>query len=204
MSISDIVDGVVVDGEADDYVAEEDIDSFDEDDDDDGSGASKATTKRLEELRVDALEKFAELRVSYDKLCKSFKKTGCDSVTYQKAQEALSGQLMRIRFTVKTIGRLCELLRSQVEDVRRCEREIRKIAVDKCGMQQQHFIEVFPGNALNLAWIENEAAAATTVGARTYRLIACMLKACMAIPFEPLNSSGWLNPAAKPLMGGTG
>ena len=35
MSISEVVDGFVVAGEADDYVAEEDIDSFDDDEDDD-------------------------------------------------------------------------------------------------------------------------------------------------------------------------
>ena len=67
---------------------------------------------------------------------------------------------MGIRFTVRTIDRLCGMLRSQVEDVRRCEREIRRIAVDKCGMPQEYFIERFPPNALNLWWIEDEAAAA--------------------------------------------
>ena len=45
--------------EADDYVAEEDFDEFDEEDDDDGQGGSKALTKKLEELKKQALEKFA-------------------------------------------------------------------------------------------------------------------------------------------------
>ena len=39
-------------------------------------------------------------------------------------------------------------------------REIRRIVVDRCGMPQERFIEVFPPNALNLAWIEGEVAAA--------------------------------------------
>ncbi|HEV8311483.1 MAG TPA: RNA polymerase sigma factor region1.1 domain-containing protein, partial [Burkholderiaceae bacterium] len=161
LSISDVVDGFVVAGEADDYVAEEDIDSFDddEDEDDDGSGGSKAMTKRLEEMKAAALDTFASLRVGFDKLRKAFEKTGCDSPAYRKAQQALSDQLMGIRFTVKTIDGLCGILRSQVDDVRRCEREIRKIAVDKCGMPQQRFIEQFPPNELNLGWIEAEAAA---------------------------------------------
>ena len=46
---------------------------------------------------------------------------------------------MTIRFTVKTIERLCDVLRSQVDDIRRFEREIRKIVVDRCGMSQDHF-----------------------------------------------------------------
>lgn len=66
---------------------------------------------------------------------------------------------MTIRFTVKTIEKLCDILRSQVDDVRRYERELRKIVVDKCGMPQEHFIKTFPPNALNLKWAEKEVAA---------------------------------------------
>src|SRR6187401_695952 len=56
--ISTVVDGFSNPNEADDYVAEEDFDEFDADDDDDGSGGSKALTKKLEELKAAALEKF--------------------------------------------------------------------------------------------------------------------------------------------------
>jgi len=158
MAISEVVDGFVVAGEADDYVAEEDVDAFDDDEDDDGSGGSKAMTKRLEEMRLTALDRFSAMRASFDKLRKAFEKNGYGSTAYGKAQRALSDQLMAIRFTVKTIDKLCGMLRSQVEDVRRCEREIRKIAVDKCGMPQDHFVAHFPPNALNREWIEAEAA----------------------------------------------
>jgi RNA polymerase primary sigma factor len=158
MAISEVVDGFVVAGEADDYVAEEDVDAFDDDEDDDGSGGSKAMTKRLEEMRLTALDRFSAMRASFDKLRKAFEKNGYGSTAYGKAQRALSDQLMAIRFTVKTIDKLCGMLRSQVEDVRRCEREIRKIAVDKCGMPQDHFVACFPPNALNREWIEAEAA----------------------------------------------
>ena len=157
--ISEIVDGLVVADEADDYVAEEDVDSFDEEDDDDGEGGSRAMTKRLEEMKVAALERFAGMRAAFDKLRHAFEKGGHDSSAYRKAQAALSDQLMTVRFTVKTIDKLCALLRTQVEEVRRHEREIRRLAVDKCGMPQQHFIDHFPANALNLQWVEAEAAA---------------------------------------------
>ena len=66
---------------------------------------------------------------------------------------------MTIRFTVKTIEKLCAILRSQVDDVRRYERELRKILVDKCGMPQEYFIKNFPPNILNLKWAEKEVAA---------------------------------------------
>ncbi|MBK7615522.1 MAG: RNA polymerase sigma factor RpoD [Burkholderiales bacterium] len=156
--ISEVVDGFVAADEADDYVAEEDFDEFDEEDDDDGNGGSKALTKKLEELKSQALVKFTDLRTHFDKMRKAFEKDGYKSQPYNKAQWSISEDLMTIRFTVKTIEKLCDILRSQVDDVRRYEREIRKIAVDKCGMPQEHFIKHFPPNSLNLKWAEKEIA----------------------------------------------
>ena len=159
MQISDVVDGFVAEDEADDYVAEEDFDEFDEEDDDDGNGGSKALTKKLEELKNAALVKLDSMSASFDKMRKAFEKEGYKSLSYNKAQQAISAELMTIRFTVKTIEKLCDILRSQVDDVRRYERELRKIVVDKCGMPQEHFIKTFPPNALNLKWAEKEVAA---------------------------------------------
>ena len=197
-SISDVVDGFVVADEADDYVAEEDVDSFDDSEDDgDGSSDSRAMTRRLEEMRVSALERFAAMRLSFDKLRKAFDKHGYGSPEYQAAQQTLSDQMMTVRFTVKTIDRLCAVLRSQVEHVRKYEREIRKIAVDRCGMPQQHFIDKFPPNVLNLGWVEAEASAGKAYSASLGRnipaiqelqskLIDIQLKA--VIPLEELKA----------------
>ncbi|MET0518636.1 MAG: RNA polymerase sigma factor RpoD, partial [Burkholderiaceae bacterium] len=159
MQISEVVDGFVAADEADDYVAEEDFDEFDEEDDDDGNGGSKALTKKLEELKNAALVKLDSLSSNFDKMRKAFEKDGYKSAPYNKAQQAISAELMTIRFTVKTIEKLCDILRSQVDDVRRYERELRKIVVDKCGMPQEHFIKTFPPNALNRQWAEKEVAA---------------------------------------------
>ncbi len=158
MQISEAVDGFISSDEADDYVAEEDFDEFDEEDDDDGQGGSKALTKKLEELKKQALEKFTDLRSNFDKMRKAYEKEGYRSTSYNKAQHAISDSLMTIRFTVKTIEKLCHILRSQVDDVRRYEREIRKIVVDKCGMPQDHFIKTFPPNVMNQKWAEKEIA----------------------------------------------
>ncbi|MEO7244677.1 MAG: RNA polymerase sigma factor RpoD [Rubrivivax sp.] len=159
MQISEAVDGFVSDDEADDYVAEEDFDEFDEEDDDDGNGGSKALTKKLEELKNQALVRFGDLRTYFDRMRKAFEREGYKSSAYNKAQQGISETLMTVRFTVKTIEKLCDILRSQVDDVRRFEREIRKITVDRCGMPQEHFIRTFPPNVLNLKWAEKEVAA---------------------------------------------
>jgi RNA polymerase primary sigma factor len=158
MQISEAVDGFVSDDEADDYVAEEDFDEFDEAEEEDEGAVSKALTKRLEELKVAALVKFDALQGHFDKMRRAYEKDGYKSPSYNKAQHAVSEVIMSIRFTVKTIERLCDILRSQVDDVRRYERELRKIVVDKCGMPQDHFIKTFPPNILNLKWAEKEIA----------------------------------------------
>ncbi|MGC4060159.1 MAG: RNA polymerase sigma factor RpoD [Aquabacterium sp.] len=195
MTISEVVDGFVAADEADDYVAEEDFDEFDEEEDDDGNGGSKALTKKLEEMKNAAMVKFDALRASFDKMAKSFEKDGYRSSPYNKAQEAISQELMTIRFTVKTIERLCDVLRSQVDDVRRYERELRKIVVDKCGMPQEQFIKTFPPNILNLDWAVKESHASKNYSAVMGRSLPAIqelqqklidLQAKAVVPIEDL------------------
>jgi RNA polymerase primary sigma factor len=157
--ISTVVDGFSNPNEADDYVAEEDFDEFDADDDDDGQGGSKALTKKLEELKTQALERFDRIQQLFEKVHKVYDKEGYGSPAYAKAQHSLSEELMTIRFTAKTIEKLCDMVRSQVDDVRKKERELRRIIVDKCGMPQETFIKDFPPNLLNQKWVEKQAAA---------------------------------------------
>ena len=167
--ISAVVDGFSNLNEADDYVAEEDFDEFDASDDDDGKGGSKALTRKLEELKVEALSRFDTIREHFEKVHKIYDKEGYGTPAYLTAQQALSEELMKIRFTAKTIEKLCDLLRGQVEDVRKKERELRRIIVDKCGYPQASFIAEFsgrdkhnkpaPSHLLDLKWIEKQAAA---------------------------------------------
>ena len=167
--ITTIVDGFSNPNEADDYVAEEDFDEFDEADDDDGKGGSKALTKKLEELKREAINRFDQMRDFFEKVHKIYDKEGYGTPNYVKAQHALSELLMTIRFTAKAIEKLCDMVRGQVDDVRKKERELRRFIVDKCGYPQEHFIADFSGRdkhgnkvasqLLNQKWIEKQAAA---------------------------------------------
>ncbi|MCV0440082.1 MAG: RNA polymerase sigma factor RpoD [Hydrogenophaga sp.] len=157
--ISTVVDGFADADEADDYVAEEDFDDYDEADDDDGKGGSKALTRKLEELKREALDRFDAMRALFEKLHKTYDKEGYGTPAYLKTQKSITETLMSIRFTAKAIEKLCGTMRSQVDDVRKKERELRRIIVDKCGMPQETFIKDFPPNLLNLKWVEKQAAA---------------------------------------------
>jgi RNA polymerase primary sigma factor len=157
--ISTIVDGFANANEADDYVAEEDFDSYDEADDDDGKGGSKAMTRKLEELKREALNRFDAMRELSEKLQATYDKSGYGTPAYQQVQQALTAQLMTIRFTAKAIEKLCDTVRAQVEGVRKKERELRKIIVEKCRMPQETFVKDFPPNLINREWVEKQAAA---------------------------------------------
>lgn len=156
--ISTVVDGFVNANENDDYVAEEDFDEYDEEDDDDGKGGSKALTKKLEELKNEALSRFDSIRGHFEKMHKTYDKDGYGTPAYMKVQKTITEELMTIRFTAKTIEKLCDLVRGQVDDVRKKERELRKIIVDKCRMPQETFIKDFPPNLLNLDWVVKQVA----------------------------------------------
>jgi RNA polymerase primary sigma factor len=166
--ISTVVDGFSNINEADDYVAEEDFDEFDESDDDDGKGGSKALTKKLEELKNQALERFDRITELFEKVHTISAKEGWGTPAYIIAQKELSEELMTIRFTAKTIEKLCDMVRGHVDDVRKKERELRRIIVDKCGYPQDQFILEFsgrnknnqriPSHLLDLQWIEKQAA----------------------------------------------
>jgi RNA polymerase primary sigma factor len=157
--VSTIVDGFVNPNEADDYVAEEDFDDYDAADDDDGKGGSKAMTRKLEELKKEALSRIDNISKLFEKVHKAFDKDGYGSPAYIKAQKAMQDEVMLIRFTAKTIEKLCQKMRGYVEDVRKKERELRRIVVDKCRMPQETFIKDFPPNLLNLKWVEKQAKA---------------------------------------------
>ena len=157
--ISTVVDGLHDPEQADDYVAEEDYDEYDDEDDDDGKGGSKALTRKMEELKNAVLARFDLLHQHFDAMRKVYEKEGYGTPAYAKAQKQISEDLMTIRFTAKTIEKLCETVRGQVDDVRQKERMLRQIIVEKCRMPQETFVAQFPPNLLNLQWCEQQAKA---------------------------------------------
>ncbi|MFZ6658355.1 RNA polymerase sigma factor RpoD [Undibacterium sp. TJN19] len=146
---------VVVEEETED---EEDDEEEDEEEDDDGgaAGAAAISAEQLEQLKRDSLAKFEIISTNFDKMRKSFEKEGYNSKSYIKAQEAISSELLGIRFTAKVVEKLCDTLRGQVDEVRHVEKQILEVVVNRCGMPRSHFIKVFPGNETNLTWVEGE------------------------------------------------
>ena len=138
---------------------EDDEDEEEEEEEEDGNangGAAGFSTEQLEQLKRDALAMFATISTQFDKMRKAYEKEGYNSKPYVKAQEAITEELMGIRFTAKVVEKLCDTLRGQVDEVRHIEKQILDVAVNRCGMPRAHFIKVFPGNETNLTWIDGE------------------------------------------------
>ncbi|WP_455283389.1 RNA polymerase sigma factor RpoD [Cupriavidus necator] len=137
----------------DEDLESDDEEESDEDEDDEGGAGAGASARQLEELKQNALEKFRVIAEQFDKMRRAFEKEGYKSKPYVKAQEAIQAELMGIRFTARNVERLCDTLRGQVDEVRKLERSILNIVVDKCGMPRSEFVARFPGNETNLEWI---------------------------------------------------
>ncbi|HEY2021498.1 RNA polymerase sigma factor RpoD [Paraburkholderia sp.] len=164
--IDELVDGLIdADAEdADGFSAqeaeaieseEEETEEEDEDEEeDDGTAQATANAAQLEALRRASLEKFAMISEWFDKMRRAFEKEGYKSKSYLKAQETIQNELMTIRFTARTVERLCDTLRAQVDEVRQVERQILHTVVDKCGMPRAEFIARFPGSETDLEWAD--------------------------------------------------
>ena len=161
MRIDEVVDGLIDPNAKDDFdpkkveaAEEEDKDVVEEEADADDDGAIAAANLLL--LKTDALEKFARIRRLYEKMKRALEAKGSKDKDYLNARDKISNELMAIRFTARTVERLCDSVRRLVEQIRSHEREILDICIRKAGMPRQHFIKIFPGNEGSRRWLTAE------------------------------------------------
>ncbi len=117
-----------------------------------GGGAATANAKQLEELKQISLEKFAIVRTQADKMRRAFDKEGYNCPAYIKAQEAIRSELLGFRLTAKSVEKLCDTMRSQVDQVWKLERGIVSLLVDKVGVNRGEVLKDFPKMSMNLEW----------------------------------------------------
>ena len=132
--------------------AEEGEDAGEDEGGGDGGGASTANAKQLEELKQISLEKFAIVRAQAEKMRKAFEKEGYNCPAYVKAQEAIRNELLGFRLTAKSVEKLCDTMRSQVDQVWKLERGIVNLLVDKVGVNRGEVLKDFPKMSMNLEW----------------------------------------------------
>ena len=173
MRIDEFIDGLVdpnaVSEEAESEEAPEDMptsasldedEEVDEEDDDDaGGGGNDNNAASLLQLKTDALLRFETIRTLYTEMMEALSKKGSQHQVYLKVQQQISDELFLIRFTARSIERLCDSVRHMVDQVRGHERQILQLCVERAGMPRQHFIKAFPGNEANIDWLKDQIAA---------------------------------------------
>jgi RNA polymerase primary sigma factor len=161
MRIDELVDGLVDPNAKDEPIRElaDDVEPEEEEetDEEEESAALSASLLRLKE---DALARFAKIHRLYEKMKRALVEHGHRSKEYVRVRDQIGSELMNIRFSARIIEKLCDSLRSMVEEVRGHEREIMNLCVNKGGMPRPQFIKEFPGSETNTRWVKNEIAAA--------------------------------------------
>lgn len=165
ISVDDLVDGLIDSdiglddaleaADADDEEPEEEEDE----DDDDGAKAAGISAEALARLKEEVLSRFAVIRAANDKMNSIRESTGSQDAEYKQLHQQVLDELMAFRFSAKQVEALCDQVRQMVEEVRGHERKILDFCVEKSGMPRPHFIKSFPGNEINLEWLDNELAA---------------------------------------------
>jgi RNA polymerase primary sigma factor len=164
ISVDDLVDGLIDSdlGLDEALVAEaaetEDVDADEDDDegDDDGAKAAAISAEALAKLKEEVLKRFAVIRQANAEMNLIREAKGSQDAEYKKLHESVLEELTAFRFSAKQVEALCDQVRLMVEEVRSHERKLMDFCVDKSGMPRTHFIKSFPGNEINLSWLDNE------------------------------------------------
>ncbi|MBM3368637.1 MAG: RNA polymerase sigma factor RpoD, partial [Betaproteobacteria bacterium] len=170
MRIDEVVDGLIDPNAKDDFdamkaesaaaaaaaAAEGDEDETIEEELESEEEAAAAQTASLLKLRTEALEKFARIRRLYERLKRALESKGPRDKDYLRVRDQIGAELMTIRFTARTVERLCDSVRGLVEQIRTHERGIHDISVHKANMPRPHFIKVFAGTEGSKRWLTTE------------------------------------------------
>ncbi|HTQ78038.1 MAG TPA: RNA polymerase sigma factor RpoD [Burkholderiales bacterium] len=164
MRVDEVVDGLIDPDAKDDFdpkgaaeaTEDEEEEQIEEEESESEEDVSAAQTASLMKLRADALEKFARIRRLYERLKRALENKGSRDKDYLRVRDHIGAELMLIRFTARTVERLCDSVRGLVDEVRSHERAIHDICVDKAQMPRQHFIKVYAGAEGSKRWLTAE------------------------------------------------
>jgi RNA polymerase primary sigma factor len=153
--LNDSGDEAQVEDESADAPAELEAEASDDDssdDDDIPADSSGMDEARLKKLTADCLEIFARVRARFADVTALQAKGDTSSAAYRRACTDIQQELAALRFTARTIDRLCGDVHNQVTEVRAIERRIQQIVLERSGMPRELFIDTFPGHETDLDW----------------------------------------------------
>ena len=133
--------------------ADADADSEDEED---GEDTGSIESANLEELKAQVIEHFKQIEKSYTKMNTALNRYGSSNAKYIEHRNAIASKLLEVRFSTRQIESLSQSMRNRVDQIRKLEREIRDICLDRVRMDRDYFLQNFLPNMTNLEWLEDE------------------------------------------------
>ncbi|GAK23987.1 LOW QUALITY PROTEIN: RNA polymerase sigma factor RpoD [Vibrio sp. JCM 19052] len=167
LRLTDLISGFV-DPDADDTAAptathigseltESQLEEEDEEDVDEDEESDDDSDDSEEDVGIDpelALEKFNQLRSTYQNLQLAINEHGYESPKATVANELMLDVFKEFRLTPKQFDHLVNELRTAMDRVRTQERLIMKAAVEYGKMPKKSFIALFTGNESSEAWLD--------------------------------------------------
>lgn len=167
LRLTDLISGFV-DPDADDTAAptathigseltESQLEEEDDEDVDDDEDSDDDSDDSEEDVGIDpelALEKFNQLRSTYQNLQLAINEYGYNSPKATVANEMMLDVFREFRLTPKQFDHLVNELRTAMDRVRTQERLIMKSVVEYGKMPKKSFIALFTGNESSEAWLD--------------------------------------------------
>jgi len=122
----------------------------DDADADDGEEAVTDTGPDPEEVA----KRIKKLRRGHKRYVDALNEHGVKHATTKKALKALTADFMELKLSPKVFDQLVAQLRDIVNQIRTQERQVMALCVRDAGMPRRDFIQSFPKNETNLAWVD--------------------------------------------------
>jgi RNA polymerase primary sigma factor len=125
-------------------------------DDDSESESDDDETETTEDTGPDAEQVdqyMQQLKTLYKDLVSVEKKHGQSSTEYEAAVDELAAQFMLFKYASPQLNTMINILRNLMSDVRKHERKIMHLGIEKGKLPRSIFVKNFQGNEDNLEWI---------------------------------------------------
>ena len=120
-------------------------------------GAAAMTVEQLEEMKERALEMFTRLGSYLDDMRANFGDPA-KLKAFERARQNITDELSIVRFSVKTVTHLADILAEHMNQVTDTMYAMRDVLVNKAHMSQEHFVHSFNERCCDEKWLDDEIA----------------------------------------------
>lgn len=120
-------------------------------------GAAAMTVEQLEEMKERALEMFDRLKGYLETMRESFGDPA-KKKDFERARQNISDELSIVRFSVKTVTHLADILAEHMSKLTDTMYAMRDVMVNKAHMPQERFVKGFNERCCDRQWLNDEVA----------------------------------------------